>query len=477
MCSRFRPGKLGSASRQDWFVVQEGVRKPLSTLPNSAVLFPDWKQEINRRVAAHKSARGASQSASTTPAPAPLLGASAAKAAARVAARFAGAPTYSEMLAREARAAMDAAKAAAKAAEEAQAAFQFVLDGLEAAPVEPEWQLEALSERIAEPLATSLASDLLDALPQPANHSNADQPSEKLALWESEVIGVTEAAAAEQAVQPIFANLIEFPRPMVAVRRARPRLAEGPLAGSAPQLSIFEVEPTAISTEPPPVTEDLSAPPSWMRTQWPESTADEWLPARDSDVMPLARRYAPAASVIDSEAFVASPVVAVESIVNAQQWEELSAKLWSEDDAAARSVTASSIEVASLGRRLLAVVVDAALSVAVLVVGALVAVPHVSQLPSARVIALCAVLALLVTGFAYHVCFFALFRSTPGMLYAGIEIDTLSGAVPARRRRWFRLAAMLLSLLPLGLGFLWALFDDDNLAWHDRLSGTYLRRR
>jgi uncharacterized RDD family membrane protein YckC len=39
-----------------------------------------------------------------------------------------------------------------------------------------------------------------------------------------------------------------------------------------------------------------------------------------------------------------------------------------------------------------------------------------------------------------------------------------------------RFASALLSLLCLGLGFLWVLFDRDKLAWHDRLSGTRLIR-
>jgi len=34
-----------------------------------------------------------------------------------------------------------------------------------------------------------------------------------------------------------------------------------------------------------------------------------------------------------------------------------------------------------------------------------------------------------------------------------------------------------LSILPLGLGLAWALFDEDRLTWHDRLSGTYPRLR
>ncbi|MEW8366718.1 MAG: RDD family protein, partial [Candidatus Thiodiazotropha taylori] len=34
--------------------------------------------------------------------------------------------------------------------------------------------------------------------------------------------------------------------------------------------------------------------------------------------------------------------------------------------------------------------------------------------------------------------------------------------------------AAILSLLVFGLGFLWVVFDSDNMAWHDRLSGTRL---
>ena len=37
-----------------------------------------------------------------------------------------------------------------------------------------------------------------------------------------------------------------------------------------------------------------------------------------------------------------------------------------------------------------------------------------------------------------------------------------------------RLGAAILSWLPLGLGFIWVLFDSDRLTWHDRLSGTRL---
>lgn len=44
-------------------------------------------------------------------------------------------------------------------------------------------------------------------------------------------------------------------------------------------------------------------------------------------------------------------------------------------------------------------------------------------------------------------------------------------SVAARRFAW-----AWLSLLCLGLGFLWVMYDRDKLAWHDRWSGTRLVR-
>ena len=37
-----------------------------------------------------------------------------------------------------------------------------------------------------------------------------------------------------------------------------------------------------------------------------------------------------------------------------------------------------------------------------------------------------------------------------------------------------RFSAALLSWAALGIGFLWSLFDEEKLTWHDRLSGTRL---
>ncbi len=61
------------------------------------------------------------------------------------------------------------------------------------------------------------------------------------------------------------------------------------------------------------------------------------------------------------------------------------------------------------------------------------------------------------------------------MKYARLSLCTFDGGTPTRAQRYARLAALLLSILPVGLGFAWAIFDDEHMTWHDRISRTYLR--
>jgi uncharacterized RDD family membrane protein YckC len=97
-------------------------------------------------------------------------------------------------------------------------------------------------------------------------------------------------------------------------------------------------------------------------------------------------------------------------------------------------------------------------------------------LPTLRGVEIGATVALVVVGTLYQALFYGLSMETPGMKYAQISLCTLDGETPTRARRLRRLAAMLLSVLPLGLGVMWSIFDEDHLSWHDRLSGTYLRK-
>src|ERR1700744_6123546 len=102
--------------------------------PQQALGTPAWKQEVNQRLASPHTRRAVGQDTSNSQEGQSARAASdrAAAAAARVAARYAKAPSYSELLAGEARAVVRAAGAAAEAARNAQAAAQAVLAGLEA---------------------------------------------------------------------------------------------------------------------------------------------------------------------------------------------------------------------------------------------------------------------------------------------------------------------------------------------------------
>jgi uncharacterized RDD family membrane protein YckC len=75
----------------------------------------------------------------------------------------------------------------------------------------------------------------------------------------------------------------------------------------------------------------------------------------------------------------------------------------------------------------------------------------------------------------FQYLFFSLSAATPGMRYAKIALCTFDDENPSRHVMRVRIAALLLSALPLGLGFLWIFFDEDGLSWHDRITQTYQR--
>lgn len=74
--------------------------------------------------------------------------------------------------------------------------------------------------------------------------------------------------------------------------------------------------------------------------------------------------------------------------------------------------------------------------------------------------------------------YFALFTvfggTTPGMMLRGLHVVSFSGEPPAPRQMLCRSVGYMLSAGTFFMGFLWALWDEDALTWHDRLSRTYL---
>ena len=429
---------------------------------------------MNRRVAEHRERKnGTANDAQADAAAQPAPGSRAAAAAARVAARYASAPSYSEMLADEARAAVRAAEAASRAALDAQAAAEQVLAGLEAASsAEPAWQEEfftpAAPELVPEPVRvpaavsetprTTIAAPSVPAVSAPSSarpsfeiRYDADLPVREVdpqgawashgrareSAWQpAEIRGPlhTEGYEVVEPALPIHANLIEFPRELVAARKVRPRRAEAGYAAveEQSQLSIFEVDPGSISTEPESaIAPSVASTPAWTAPKWSGITLDE--EPRE-------------------EMAAAQPSTCVEREEPAQ---------------------AVALQPAYLHLRMMAAVVDFSLVTAGFLVVAGLTVARMAALPAIRTIEVESAVGVAAVGIVYLAFFLIVAGATPGMKYARLELRTLGGEKPNRNQRCGRMAAMLLSLLPVGLGAVLALFDEQHLCWHDRLSGTY----
>jgi uncharacterized RDD family membrane protein YckC len=463
---QFLQARLKSCDRRDFEALSTSPAK--IEIESANLPAPDWKQEVNRRLEAHKSRKTGAVAEPDAPIQRSAATRSA-QAAARVAARYAKAPSYSELLAEEARSAVRAAEATTLAALEAQAAAESLLAGIEAAAAEVSYQPEA-----SRPSAYFFVSQTLEGNPTPPRPQHRVQPQAETrseqqpfdVLWDADLPvrpiepviaresssteafelphngwwepGVPSGAMGpEEAIVPVEpaqgmarANLIEFPREIVATRKVRPRLAEGrtsALGEFDSQLSIFEVDPDSISTEPEAASAISHAvAPAWQDADWSSI---------ELDAQPLPETAA------DAAGYEAS----------------------------------SNLELASFAWRSMAALVDGALILAAFLGAALVAASHIKSMLPVREVELGAAAALLILGALYQAFFFTLGEATPGMKYARISLCTFDDQRPTRAQLRGRLVALLLSVLPLGLGMVWAIFDEDHLSWHDRLSRTYQR--
>jgi uncharacterized RDD family membrane protein YckC len=366
---------------------------------------------VNRRLAAHKNRIGLTEEPEARLVNQHNAGSRGAEVAARVAARYAHVPSYSELLAGEARVAVRAAEAASWAAQQAQAAAESVLAGLEAA-----------SGAETAPAHAEHGQRIVEIDMQDGRESGDPAQDHPVSVEGMEIA---------EASPPMHANLIEFPGELDAARKVRPRRSErshDAVVESERQLSIFEVDPGNILIQP--VATDAVA--DATATAW---TGSEWL-GIELDEEPVLEEVLPQTNS-----------------------------------------AAPALQPAPINLRLMAAVVDGALTAGACVAAALVAAMNAHDLlPSLRQIELSAAVALAGIGVLYQAFFFALAKNTPGMKYAGISLCTFDDQIPTGARRLGRLGAILLSLLPVGLGVAWALFDEEHLGWHDRLSLTYLRK-
>ena len=227
---------------------------------------------------------------------------------------------------------------------------------------------------------------------------------------------------------PIPGNLIEFPRELVAPRRARPRLAEGPLRDEPePQLRIFEVDAVQESEEPEVL--DPQTVPDWQSGMLESAVVE---PVHTPYYVP-----------VEAETSATLPAYT-----------------------------------ASIERRLMSAAVDASLIglgwLAAVTAAAELAGPALRQL-SLPLLAAVAVGSLGLCTVVFQLLFFTLSDSTPGMRWARIGLCTFGDSNPTRRAMRRRIFSAALAACPLGLGLAWIFMDNDRMGWHDRMSRMYQR--
>ena len=375
--------------------------------------------------------------------------------AAAVAERYAQTPSYRAFLAQEAERALERAAAAAEIAQRNAVAVAAVQQELLAelekwdAPQEftPATAALVASARPKDGpvkqvstagLTVKLYEDLGRAVPLLRAVPPNDRNSHK-----ADVVNATEARALEEEIAfrqapvfedyratepavPIPANLLEFPRQLVAAVKARPSLALGPLREEfgprSPQLRIFEVEPEQIATIPEPM-----------------SLTPEW-----------------------SSIFLDAHVVT---------------ELVEEPGMSLPEILPSLLppQTAPMHLRAMAATMDGLLVlggfVAFLAAFAHVAGPIAVGLP----LGVAAAVVLVALCLLYQLLFFTLTDQTPGMRYARIGLCTFSDENPTRRAMRKRVLAQVVAVAPMGIGVAWALLDEDRLGWHDRMSRMYQR--
>jgi uncharacterized RDD family membrane protein YckC len=359
---------------------------------DGTAVVPPWKKELNERLAATRSRRLHNREEQV-----PLPGlehmeskveSRASRLAAKVAQRYANAPSYSEVLAAEARARLEMASAVSRSA----------TDDAHFLP----------QSREVSSVLTDSWNPSLDTETVVSSHSEELGPSPE-----------PEEGLVSAAVEPLAVNLIDFPRELVAPRRVRPRLAEGPLRETSQaqhdQLKIFEVAPESVS-----------------QTVKIETVAADWSPIR-----------------LDAD-----PALRPNRLLHSQE---------------------VPLKTAPLEHRLMAGIFDLALVVAAFAIFVLVFVACTAHPPTGKAALLGAGLVLAGFCLLYQYLFLKFAEGTPGMRYAKIALCTFEDENPTRKAMCKRVLFLLLSAAPLGLGFAWALFDPDRLGWHDRLSRIYQR--
>ena len=517
---------------------------------------PALKHEVNERLAAYRNRRGAaeqpqqqteenSQSASTT----------AEQIKARVRARYAQAASYSDELSASSTPVERVIGAVTKAAVEA------VIAEMGQAAVTPSlWDAQPAAPVYAPPVAAAPAyvapasvtpsrwqdEPQAAAAPMPTRWEDAVPPPSPVVeqdddIWESMRVAPSpyqntrrtvapprpsnegelfpydpmDPATVEdpfgesvvEPAQPIQANIIEFPRPLVAPRKVRGRLAEGPYRrhDEESQLSIFEVEPEAVASSIP----EAAAQPQWASIELeaqpehtPEPEPEYYQPAAKTTPWAAKPVYAEpvVAQSIYEETVYEEPAYAEPAYEEswtgaavaepeapsaaAASWEEYTVReTYAPQLAKARrgeqteEEMALELLVAPVADRAMAALIDVGVVTLATVVASFAAVACMSTVPSGRLGLIGFGIAFVLLGAAYQALFLSFSeKGTVGMAYARIALCTFDDDNPTRQQMRMRIPATVLSVVPAGLGLVWSLLDKEHVSWHDRLTHTYQRK-
>ncbi|HZQ91372.1 MAG TPA: RDD family protein [Terriglobales bacterium] len=135
------------------------------------------------------------------------------------------------------------------------------------------------------------------------------------------------------------------------------------------------------------------------------------------------------------------------------------------------------LNAAALVNRAYAAVIDAGIVMIAAVVFAGIVVKITGGVPEARVTIPAALAVTTMLWALYQYLFLVHAATTPGLDLAGLEPCNFAGQPLDASARRYRALAMIIAALPAGLGFVWALLDEDTLGWHDRISRSYMVQR
>jgi uncharacterized RDD family membrane protein YckC len=126
------------------------------------------------------------------------------------------------------------------------------------------------------------------------------------------------------------------------------------------------------------------------------------------------------------------------------------------------------MELAGFGRRMLAYLIDSVWLLGLFLLLVLVAgLVNGDEMSSGGELMANIILTVIV------LTFWAERGGTPGKLLLGLRIvDADTGGGPPIGRLVLRYFGYLISALPLGLGYVWMLWDRRAQCWHDKLAGT-----